>query len=184
MTVSINGYPIDAAITEEFVFDSDVTDHPVEEGADVTDHVRAKPLIITLDCIVSDTPIGAMVELRDADIEKHSTDAYAQLQMIQEAREPVFIDTSLGRFVDMVLQSLSIPRASDTGDALKFKATFKQVIFVTNARTTVRVSVPRAAKKVNRGNKPLTLELGEPTFTASTIGTSKPWSARGRQVIN
>src|SRR5262249_25238178 len=60
--------------------------------------------------------------------------------------------SSLRRFENMVMTSLSVPRNAQTGAALRFSATFQQVVFVTNNRTTVRVAVPQARKPVNLGN--------------------------------
>ena len=155
--IQIGDYVIDAAINEDHSFDSDVTDHPVETGADITDNIRAKPVQVTLDCVVSDTPIGAVASLRGntddngQPLYKPSSDAYATMIAIRDARLPVTIVTSLATFENMALVSLSVPRNAQNGDALRFKATFKQIKFITNDRTTVRVADPRAATSVSKG---------------------------------
>lgn len=159
---SINGYEIDAIVTEDHSFDSDVTDLPVETGADITDNARAKPIMISLDCVVSDTPIGRMVDVRntetaDDDAELQflpSDDAYYRMIAIRNAREPVTLETSLGVFPNMMMTSMVVPRNAQNGEALRFRVTFKEIRLVTNARTTVKVAVPRAAKRVNRGSVP------------------------------
>jgi hypothetical protein len=151
--VIIDGYPIDAALSEEHSFDNEVTAHPVERGADVTDHVRARPIVVSIEGLVSDTPIGAIAGLRAPDV-LPSDDAFARLRDLRDRREPVTIETSLQVFRNMVLQSLSVPRDARNGDALRFRATFQQVRLVVTERTVVDVAVPRAAKKVNRGTKP------------------------------
>jgi hypothetical protein len=153
MAVLINGYPIDAALSEEHSFDSEVTEHPVENGADIADHVRARPIVVQMEGVVSDTPIGDIATQRTG-TNLPSEDAFARLMAIRDARQPVTIQTSLQTFENMVLQSLSVPRDARTGRALKFRAIFVQVTLVTNARTTIPVETPRAKKKVNRGNKP------------------------------
>lgn len=153
---------LDASISEQHGFESEVTEHPVEEGADIADHVRARPIVVTIEGVVSDAPIGPVATRRTANA-LPSDDALAKLLAIRDAREPVTIQTTLGNkspnevgkvYQNMVLTSLSIPRDSATGFALRFSATFTQIQLVTNERTTVRVSVPRGAKKVNLGNKP------------------------------
>lgn len=163
--MTIAGYMIDAAITEEHTFEADVTEHPVERGTSIVDHVRIKPLTISVEGIVSDTPIGLMADERNAaqgtaqvgQIQvlnsQPSVDAYAFLKQIFQAREPVTIKTSLQTFDDMVLQSLSAPRSASDGDSLRFRATFRQVVFATNERTYVEVGTPRAKAKEDRGTK-------------------------------
>ena len=160
MSVFIDGYEIDVTLSEEHFFDNEVTEHPVERGADVTDHVRARPVRITLEGLVSDTPIGDLAIRRKEftlingeAFALPSDESFARLLAIRDAREPVTIETSLRSFDDMMLESLTVPRTPQNGDALRFRATFVQVQFVTNDRTTIRVAVPRAAKKVNLGNR-------------------------------
>jgi hypothetical protein len=150
--VTIDGYVLDVAVSEEHAFDSEVTSHPVEQGADISDHVLARPINVSIEGVVSDTPIGAAATAR-GDTTLPSSDAFARLIAIRNAREPVIIETSLQVFRNMVLQSLQVPRSSSTGDALRFRATFVQVQLVVNERTVVEVAVPVAAKKKNLGNK-------------------------------
>src|SRR5713101_5273233 len=48
---------IDATLQEVHKADAEVTEHPVELGADITDHVRPKPVELRIEGIISDTPI-------------------------------------------------------------------------------------------------------------------------------
>ena len=149
--VTIDGYSIDASVSEQHSFDSEVTEFPVESGSNITDNVRPKPIKITIEGVVSDTPIGKIADLRfrdkilsDSDDPfVPSEDALAHLLKVRDSREPVTVETSLKRFDSMVLTSLDIPRTSDTGHALKFTAAFQQVLIITNLRTVVRVAAPQ-----------------------------------------
>lgn len=160
MPLLIDNYEIDAEISSEHQFDSEVTEHPVEKGGDVTDHVRAKPIVLTIEGVVSDTPIGALAARRNqftiVDGEAFalpSDEALARLLQIRDNREPVTVETSLRVYENMALESLSTTRDAATGDCLRFRATFRQLELVTNRRTTVLVAVPRSAGKVHRGHK-------------------------------
>lgn len=150
--ILIDGFPIDCAESESHDYDNEVTDHPVEKGVDISDHARARPIMVTLDGTVSDTPIGPVADLRE-DLDMPSDAAKAKLIQVRTDREPISLETSLGGYVNMVLERLSFPRSAEDGDSLRFVATFKQITVVTNERTVVRVRVPRAAGKVDRGNK-------------------------------
>ncbi len=181
---TIDGYEIDAFTLEEHALESEITDYPVESGGDVTDHVRKKPQRFQCTGVVSDTPIGPMKAIRDAQGfisdtvvalggtggSTPSKQAQAHFERIHDRRLdphhpanrsarpgrrlPVVVTSSIKRYEGMVMEKLSISVGPDTGDAFRFVATFKQVRIVTNERTSIRVAVPMAAKKVNLGNKP------------------------------
>jgi len=168
--VIIDGYRLDAAPSEDHAFESEVTSHPVEDGADITDHVRARPVTVSISGVVSDSPIGAVADQRVLG-DVPSADAFTLLLEIRDAREPVTIQTNLRTFDNMVLTSLQVPQDASTGQSLRFRATFVQVELVRNERTVVEVSVPRVAKKDNRGNKPA------PTIEAATV--PEPTRQRG-----
>lgn len=156
--ITIDGYPIDAAIVEEHTLNNEVTDNPIEKNGVVTDHSFSLPDEITLECVVSNTPFGAVREAREANPilggEAPSVDAYQRLKFIRKRGTAVTITTSLGTHENMLMTALGIPRRVADGDALRFRVTFKLATFVTNERTTVRVAVPQQARRVNRGNKP------------------------------
>lgn len=154
--ILIDGFEIDVTLSEDHSFDSEVTEHPVESGADVADHVRARPIVVVLECQVSNTPIGALRDRRTSGLGALSTaqtsnQAFTKLLAVRDAREPVSITTALRQYDNMLLESLSVPM--DATDGITFRATFKQVLIVKNERTVVQVKEPRDAKKQNRGNK-------------------------------
>ncbi len=155
MSAIIAGFELDVAVEEMHTLEADVTEHPVEKGADVTDHIRSRPISVQVVGIVSDTPIGDLATRRGL-FSLPSNDALAHLLAIRDARLPVTIETSLQRWERMALKSLSMPRDAENGDALQFTALFVQVEIVTNQRIAVRVASPRARGKVDRGNKPTT----------------------------
>ena len=152
MSAVIDGFVLDVMVSEEHSFDSMVTRHPVEKGADVTDHIRDEPITVRVEGLVTDTPIGTMTSVRGPN-DLPSDDAFNRLLAIRAAKRPVTIETSLRRYENMGLERFSVPKDKDTGDALRFSAFFVQLELVTNERTTVRVSIPRGQRKVNRGNK-------------------------------
>lgn len=170
-TVLIDGFPIDATVTESHTFDSDVTDFPVEKGADITDHVRPKPLKISMEGLVSATPIGVVAQ--------HATrkngllpvdNAYDKLIAIRDAGEPIPITTSLNTYKSMVMSSLDFPRESGEPFQLRFKATFVQVTIITNNRTTVRTSTPGGQAQQSVGQK--LAKLGIPFASVFTLSST------------
>lgn len=167
---SIDGFLIDAIISENHELDNEVTEYPVESGADITDNVRPKPLVVTMECLITNTPIGAMAGIRKkdgqigevitstgagSDVSDHTPtdDCYQHLKQIRDKREPVKIVTTLETYDNMVLRSLSIPRATGRGDELRFTAEFQQVQIVSNTRST-RTAIPTAKGNRTVSSKP------------------------------
>lgn len=54
----IGGIWIDCTVKERHRLMSEISDHPVEDGPDVSDHVRPMPRSVTLDCVISNTPLA------------------------------------------------------------------------------------------------------------------------------
>ena len=55
----IGDLALDCTVTETHTATSTVTEHPVESGANITDHIRPDPVQLSITGIVSDTPIGS-----------------------------------------------------------------------------------------------------------------------------
>lgn len=179
MPTYIAGFEIDAVLSEDRTTECEITDHPVEKGVSITDHARVKPKKLKLECIVSDTPVGGLAERRGLTIEAENGTTLADyiasdsirefMENLLVARKPFTVSTEWTRngtstapngskgykaFDNMMIESINETIDPDTGDACKFTVSLKQITFVTNNRTTVKVAVPRAGKKIIKGNKP------------------------------
>lgn len=143
--IRIDGFLLDLEVSARHVFPGEVTRFPVEEGPDISDHIRALPDEITLESIVSDSPIGTVAtDATRADGAVPSEAALAKLRAVREARRPVVVETSLGTFEDMGLEELEVPTSKEQSGGLFFTARFVRMRLVTNRRTRVRVSTAMA----------------------------------------
>lgn len=50
--------PIDCTVSRSTNFENELTQHPVEDGPDVTDHIRSKPITMQIEGIISESPLG------------------------------------------------------------------------------------------------------------------------------
>lgn len=187
MAVVIDGLKLDAAMSESHRSENEITQYPVEEGANVTDHVLPLQDTVTITGIVSNTPVVDPTFTMDGMLP--TDDALAKLRKIKRDRKPVTLkDTTLGTYEDMVMESLEFPRDGSTGDALRFVATFRQIVLITNERTTVPVEVPVAAKKKNLGHKSspdggpvkLTPELEAQGYEDTTVAKPRAITHNGK----
>lgn len=162
MAIRIDGILMDLALSEEITFPGEVTKYPAETGSDFTDHIRDLPVQITLECIVSDTPVGVVATERGdiaASFEEGepvplpSVEALARLRDMKARRLPVVIETSIGVFDNMACTEITVsvdkdksPGNSKRLGALFFTAKFEFVVVITNKRTVTRVAMPTGAK--------------------------------------
>lgn len=130
---NINGFFLDCLISDNHQFDAEITDFPVENGSTISDNIRNKPLVVTMECLVSNSPLGQLRQLRDKDSDPIDS-AYDLMLKIRNDRQPIFIGTSLRTYENMALQNLGFSRKSGGADNLEFTAVFKQIELVINNR--------------------------------------------------
>lgn len=130
---------LDASVLETHTGVNEVTDHPVEEGTNIVDHVRSKPDELRIEGLIVNTPFSATSEARPVTIgnvtflSKSQADktragqAYKDLIDAKENATLLKVVTSLRTYEDMVIERLEVPRDARNGNALKFTATLKHV---------------------------------------------------------
>lgn len=152
------GIVVDASVNEEHVSEAEVTRNPVEDGTTLVDHVQLMPKRLTIDGVISDAPLGYAVVGNIQNVvgrardlfggNARSIDAYNDLLNLQASRTPFTVITSLKRYDNMIMTSLSVPRSSATGRSIHFKATMEEIRIVksreirgVNAAASVRDKV-------------------------------------------
>lgn len=147
---------LDATASEAHGFEQEVTLHPVEEGADAADHLRAKPRALQLEGVVSNRPIAtpAEIEARGLNVPLSKAGAVRNAYDALLSLEGRLCDvvTELERYRDMALTRLDIPRTPQTGAVLRFNATMIQVRRVRTE--TVKLGTKNGAAKAKLGQQP------------------------------
>jgi hypothetical protein len=143
----IQAIEIDATTNETHEASAEVTEHPVERGADISDHARKNLDAITLQVVVSNQPIrqpgtqmdGVQSEQRGLEISDPTTGlvlatanvlafdgefdrvrtVYGELLRLMEESVVVGIITSLREYENMLLRRVSPIREASTGDSLR-----------------------------------------------------------------
>lgn len=147
---------IDATVSEQHVASAQVTEHQVERGAAIADHIRALPQRLTLEGVVSNSPIalpGTQTRGVTAAMQKQTAstpgggavqfaaltfdgpldrvrDVYAELVDAVKAGALWTITTSLAQYDEYAATSLPVPRDPSTGDSLRFTMEFTELRFV------------------------------------------------------
>lgn len=146
----IDAVVVDATISELFSAEVEVTEHPVEKGAAIVDHLRPKPETIQIEGVISNTPIpqpsdalqqktsGTVVYSSRGQLDaSRASTALQDLLDIKDKGILVDVVTALRRYENMALKSLSSPRDRRTGEAIRFTAVLVAVKVVSNKEETV-----------------------------------------------
>jgi hypothetical protein len=61
----VAGLLLDAATSEELNLDSDITEYEVEDGSDITDHIKNNPPVLTITGLIGDAPLAIIPSAAD-----------------------------------------------------------------------------------------------------------------------
>jgi len=181
----IGGIKIDAMVEEVYNHTAVVTKYPIEEGAQISDHVVDDPDSINLTGKIAPVSIYAL------DLPSYSTtriyDTHLKLLKLKEAKEPITIVTGLKSYKNMVIESYTVSRTKDTGGSLSFAMNLTNVKIVKSQTSTipaknvkptaqanqVKPKVEEAAPKVNYINNQIAPSVAKDGFVQSA-NTIKP----------
>jgi hypothetical protein len=152
---------LDADIRENHSFRNTVTDYPVEEGFDITDHVLIEPEIITIEGFITNSPItGNFIEnlnplkgivTQSENINRVQIAYNSLLEMsgrkIKNTEEgttilvgtPKIIDviSILNIYTNMIIINLSFPIEKDGYNSLRFTCELKKLVKVSSNITSI-----------------------------------------------
>lgn len=109
---------LDALLSEEHRFSQQVSQHPIEQGEDVNDHLRPEPDVLTIRGIVSKTPVSIPLFLQN--FTGRYRKSFSDLRKL--AKKGVIFDvvTVKRKYKDMAVLSLSIVSDRNTGEVTDF----------------------------------------------------------------
>jgi hypothetical protein len=141
---------LDATISQVHTLEADVSDHSVEEGSDISDHVRPRPKMVQLDGQVSDVAIetgypgqsavSSIVSLVKGDDPVKA--AWEVLSGYFENGELIELVTSLATYENVLIASFAVTRDASSGRILRFSMTLKQIKIVSTA-TAAALAIPK-----------------------------------------
>lgn len=147
--VSIGEIVLDAAIEETHTLQARATEHPVETGSDVTDHVQSLPASLTLEGVISNTPLSAL-GLTMFKNDDRADAAFKEFEAIVQTGRLIDIVTSLKTYKNMIIEDFVVTRSADSVDALFFSCTAKQISMVGSKIINIQ---PREQPKLQRARK-------------------------------
>lgn len=116
---------LDAVVSENITLNNTVTSAPIETGENVTDHVYNEPLELSMECVISESDIIRGINPL-APTNTTRIEAYETLLDLWKAKAPVDVVAGYEVYSNMLITSISIPRANEDGDSIRFTVNFIQ----------------------------------------------------------
>jgi len=139
---SLGGIELDAILTENHNSIVSVSKNPIELGADITDHAIIEPKRLNIRAIVSDSPLGSAAFAQIVDTITglfgtstsgnltRSNAAYNALIQLQEAREPIQVQTKLKLYENMLITSINTTQDKDTSRIVSLDISLEEIRIV------------------------------------------------------
>jgi hypothetical protein len=131
----IGSIEIDVFTNESTTSAVRATEHPVEQGANINEHVIIEPLTFSITGVVSNTkakPLdfeSAINRFSRVDT-RRSTVAWDDLLFLQRQRAPFTLVTNLRTYENIIIETLTTDQDKDTSNALFFTASLRELILV------------------------------------------------------
>lgn len=135
---SIGDLDIQCTIREQHRDDMAVTDHPVEHGADISDHAYKQPAQLVLDIGFSNSSEDA------AGDEGYVTSIYEQLRALQNPPQLLEVVTGKRSYQNMLITSIAVVTDEKTEAVLAASVTLREIITVSTQTTTLPDSANQA----------------------------------------
>ncbi|MCQ2061637.1 MAG: hypothetical protein MJY47_08630 [Fibrobacter sp.] len=142
----LENLPFDLLVDESHELEFDITDHAVENGATISDHVQQKLRSVKVTGLFTNHSIngtGAFlnedgtrndrtwkdkVEIEEAEaVTNTALTRWQQLCSIAKARQKIRIITSLEVYEEMIIESLQASRGAEDGESIKFEMTLREI---------------------------------------------------------
>ena len=163
---TIMGLFADVTIEEKHKDELNITEHPTETGASISDHAYMEPPELSmkvgwsesagkLNGYVGNSFMGGTLSL---------IIVYELLQLLQKTKVPLIVMSGKRLYTNMLIKSLSCTTDKTTEHVLMIDITFKKVIRVSTSETTVLVenqASPEGTASVQNGGTVQAKEVPE-----------------------
>lgn len=148
---NIGGWFFDAFLRVDHTSRLSITSHPVQTGANISDHAFLEPQELNIEIGMSDVATS-LINGQFSEGWSRSVTAYQVLKELQKQRIPVQVMTRLGLYQNMLIEVISAPDNYQTLFGLRATVTLKEIIVA--SVTTVKVSSrPQITGATNRGTQ-------------------------------
>lgn len=138
--VNIGGFFVDAIFMTTTEHSLTVTQHPVQTGANLSDHAFVNPIRIAMEIGISDVMAYRIAGCYEVPGETKSISAYRTLCKLQAERKPLKVLTKLNTYENMLIENIQVNDDPSTAYALKASIELVQILVaqVTEEKVSAR----------------------------------------------
>ncbi|USG65159.1 hypothetical protein NDK47_24050 [Brevibacillus ruminantium] len=151
LKTNVGGYFFDAYLRSTHASRLNITEHPVQTGAALTDHAFLQPKELTMEIGMSDTA-ASLIPGQFTGGWSRSVQAFKVLQELQALRVPLQVHTRLGLYQNMLIEEINAPDDYTTLYGLRCTVTLREIM-VAQVRTVKISSKPAVTDQINRGKQ-------------------------------
>lgn len=169
---------LDASLSEVHESDADVTEFPVEEGANISDNVRQKPQTLQVEALISDfhlsnegrtsassggppsaqRPLGSnqIQNTNGATLKGSKGSARTTLLVLEDYQAKgtlIDVETGLKTYRNMVIKSIRTPRDKNLKNGIKCTINLQTIIVVKSQSVVIKQSVPKGQGVTPKGQQ-------------------------------
>lgn len=150
---NLNGYVFDAWLRLGHNSSNVITQHPVQTGANITDHSFEQPKRFSFEIGISDVvraipvPNGRAINAQPTRVQN----AYDVLDKMRRERKLLYLVSKYGYFEGILIESIDIPDDYTTQSVIKATVNLTQVIIV-DTQTEKVSGLPQLTDQTNRGS--------------------------------
>ena len=156
------GYYFDAFTKENHSGSVRVTEHPVQGGANISDHAYNLPDKLTLEILVSDS-VESIVAGQFSGSKSKSITAYEVLRSLKERRVLVSVRTRLHYYTNMIIENISVSDDYKSANSLRCTVSLRQVMMAVVPVEYVTLTKRHAVGDTKKGLQ--SASDGESTFS-------------------
>lgn len=135
---------IDVFSTEDHTRNNSITSYPIEDGSEITDHIRNEPISLNVTGMIESIDDGSNI-----------LDIFNQLNELIDSKETFSVVTGLKVYENMFMNSLNISRNALNGGSLPISAKFTQIKKVQSQSVIIPVSqISNADETTNKQAQP------------------------------
>lgn len=146
------GWFFDAFIRESHTGTVRITDHPVQDGTNISDHAYNLPDKLTIEIFVSDVMDSIILD-QFSSPETKAINAYQVLRKLKEQRQPLCVRTKMNYYKDMLIESMTTNDDSKTTKSMRCTVMLRQIIMAQVSQETAQSSKPYVSPASQKENK-------------------------------
>ena len=126
---TIGDLQVDCVVDHVTTFNSQVTEHPIENGFVIADHVARQAMTLSLTVVITPTPVSYFRQFGGANPDRLG-ESIAYFQQLWLAGDPVTVTIPSGIYPNMVMTTCPLPRNVQDGFCYRLALEFKQITIV------------------------------------------------------